>query len=562
MLTKQFQINRIIDRVVQMGWKIEVKNYRSFTDEFPLKLDLTNGVTALVGPNNSGKTSVLKFLWEFAPLLMKMPGSRIARSAQDDTNAIPAEIRSVSNVMSVFADDNLRPLTIDLSFVPTDEQQDIMSRKVSPVARPISIRATILRNKLGASITLGQQSNFPSGISLSFDKNEQPPNLTYLRNTQMSDLIYFWQVDAVKMFKDLMYFPMLRSSGHAEIHDVYDLSLGSAAIASWKQYKQSRDPNSRKVAHQIETDLAEVFGFRAIDISTDAEDLDYIVRVNNGSSMMMKDLGNGFGQFFLLLLNLSLKSETKLLLFDEPEMGLHPRLQSEYIRIASRRASGPVVFSTHSIGLARSVADEIKSFRLVDGKTEIREFSKAKDTVELLGEMSFSAWRDLGAVGVLFVEGPHEFRIFSEWMRILGLGHKWIILSLGGSTTIDAKGAETIASVCRVYHNVAVVIDSEKPTPDEKLEKKREEFIAACEEVKIKCLVLERRATENYFTDSAIQKIKGPSVSALGYYDKLKGWGKSENFRIAGEMSKQELEATDVGQFLLSLAEVSGQEGE
>lgn len=49
--------------------KIEIKNYRCIPDSNPLRLDFDLGQTiAFVGPNNSGKSAVLGFFYEFRPL--------------------------------------------------------------------------------------------------------------------------------------------------------------------------------------------------------------------------------------------------------------------------------------------------------------------------------------------------------------------------------------------------------------------------------------------------------------------------------------------------------------
>jgi hypothetical protein len=45
-----------------------LKNYRCFPDRLPTALRIQPGMTALVGKNNSGKSSVLKFLYEFRDL--------------------------------------------------------------------------------------------------------------------------------------------------------------------------------------------------------------------------------------------------------------------------------------------------------------------------------------------------------------------------------------------------------------------------------------------------------------------------------------------------------------
>ena len=65
--------------------------------------------------------------------------------------------------------------------------------------------------------------------------------------------------------------------------------------------------------------------------------------------------------------------------------------------------------------------------------------------------------------------------------------------------------------------------------------------------------VLDRRALENYFTDTAVKAVLGPGVSALAPYDKpVKSW-KADNWRIAQGMAKADIETTDLGQFIEAL---------
>ena len=85
----------------------------------------------------------------------------------------------------------------------------------------------------------------------------------------------------------------------------------------------------------------------------------------------------------------------------------------------------------------------------------------------------------------------------------------------------------------------------------------RKGFLKACENVGIKCHILERRAIENYFSERAIQAVKGEQYRAIEPYQRLKDtspcWSKEENWRIAREMTKEEFEDTDLGKFLLDL---------
>lgn len=83
----------------------------------------------------------------------------------------------------------------------------------------------------------------------------------------------------------------------------------------------------------------------------------------------------------------------------------------------------------------------------------------------------------------------------------------------------------------------------------------RAQFRVPSEVLNIKCHVLERRATENYFTQRAIDKALGSGrFTALKAHESLGAapcrWNKRENKRVAREMSKSEIETTDLGMFL------------
>ena len=70
-------------------------------------------------------------------------------------------------------------------------------------------------------------------------------------------------------------------------------------------------------------------------------------------------------------------------------------------------------------------------------------------------------------------------------------------------------------------------------------------------------MVLERRAIENYFTKRAVCNAMGEKYRDLEKYEKLNEadpcWGKEDNWRIAREMTLDELSDTDLGPFLNSI---------
>jgi len=80
----------------------------------------------------------------------------------------------------------------------------------------------------------------------------------------------------------------------------------------------------------------------------------------DGRPFALQELGAGLAQFIVVLGNAALKKPS-FILIDEPEISLHPSLQLKFLMKLAGYASEGVVFATHNIGLARSVAEEIYS---------------------------------------------------------------------------------------------------------------------------------------------------------------------------------------------------------
>jgi hypothetical protein len=104
--------------------------------------------------------------------------------------------------------------------------------------------------------------------------------------------------------------------------------------------------------------------------------------------------------------------------------------------------------------------------------------------------------------------------------------------------------------------NVSALIDSERTSPAAQLEPRRQALVDLFNRKGLKLHVLERRATENYFTDGAVKRTFGENYRALGPYEKLSDasphWGKGQNWQLAAG-SASEIELTDFGKFLAEL---------
>jgi hypothetical protein len=163
----------------------------------------------------------------------------------------------------------------------------------------------------------------------------------------------------------------------------------------------------------------------------------------------------------------------------------------------------------------------------------------------------------LGFEKVLLVEGVTDVLTIQQFLRFFGIDHKIVLLPLGGSALINGDRSLELEEIKRITPQVFALIDSELDAPTANVEKARVDFLNVCDRLKIRRHVLERRATENYFTDAAVKAAMGPKYKALGKHEDLRlavpSWSKSDNWRIARRMSKADLESTDLGKFIHSI---------
>lgn len=338
--------------------------------------------------------------------------------------------------------------------------------------------------------------------------------------------------------------------------DYFDIQVGQAFVEKWRDYQTGNNKDQNEAIYRLTKEISKIFQFADLQInsSTDLTTLQVMV---DGKSYKLPELGSGLTQFILVLANAAIKKPAYVLI-DEPKLNLHPSLQLDFLTTLTAYAKDGVIFSTHNIGLARAGADRIYSLRRIGaGESELREYESTPRLSEFLGELSFSGYQELGFNRVLLVEGSTDIKTMQQFLRLYRKEHEIVILPLGGSQLINESREAELCEVKRITDKVPVIIDSERSAPDDELEPSRASFVATCRRANITCHVVKRRATENYLSDDAVKKIKGDKYQALGPYEKLKrtpfGWAKEENWRIAREMTREELDETDLGIFLHSL---------
>lgn len=529
-----------------MNIDLEIKNYRCFGVSDPVRLSIHNNFIALIGLNNSGKSTLLKFFYEFRPLL-----SLLSQPVPQYMAALVGKMQDqfgflgVSDREQIFNNNEttVRNIIVTLSVGNYNNQNNCEKVELTIYRSPSEWSMKAYVN--GTVIELHPQD------SLSWQGTQ------LVRNANgVGDFQYIFK--AFGILAECLYIGPFRNIINTGGSNYFDIQVGKSFIDIWGQYKAGGDIKNSKATLKLTQDIKHIFGFDQLEINTERTG-NTLQIIADGQPYVLDELGSGLAQFIIVLTN-ALTKNPSYILIDEPELNLHPSLQIDFLTTLASYAKNGIVFATHNIGLARAVAETIYSVKKDNaGKRSVTDLENMPSLAEFLGEMSFAGYRDLGYDKVLLVEGTTEVKTVQQLLRKYKADHRVVILPLGGTSLIRDGIEVELAEIQRLSDNIFALIDSEKNSETAGISKERTAFIKMCHDAGIKCHTLHKRATENYFTDRSIKQIKGEKYTSLGDYGNLTtaslGWSKDENWKIAREMTLSEIAGTDLDTFLKEVAE-------
>jgi ABC-type cobalamin/Fe3+-siderophores transport system ATPase subunit len=530
-------------------YTIELRNYRAFDDAHPVAWKLHDGFVAFVGVNNSGKSSLLRFLHEMRPAL-----TFLERLNQGDVqtmmsgNPQPANIQSVADIPEVLCNRNDRDMTARFTLDPPGAEDDA---GVEPSAvefrwRHPDAHMTIGLEHEGAPVSVADWNALPDAV-----------NVRSAGGTGVRLEIRRYRAAFAEMADAIYLGPFRNAVNVGGAANYYDLGIGEQFIAQWDQFKSGNNRAQNRAAIAVERELQAIFGLENLEINA-APNNQTLQIIADDQPYQLQEQGAGLAQFIVVLAFVAVRRPS-FILIDEPESNLHPSLQLDFLTTLAQYCRRGVVFATYSLGLARAIGQEVYSVRrLPDGGREVRPLEATRDYVQFLGELSLSGYSELGFSRVLLVEGTTEVPTIQRWLRLYGIEHQVVLLPLGGGSLINERSGPALSEIARITTDVSVIIDSERTTAGAPLDASRQAFVDTCRKLGFDVLVLERRALENYLTDAAVKTTKSEKYRALDKFEALKDadphWGKNENWRIAAEMTRADLDGTDLGAFLASLA--------
>ena len=502
--------------------EITLSHYRCFHEASPVSISLESGKTiALVGRNNAGKSALMRFFYEFRNSIVNFPSGAWGNVDSED--------------------------------IQTSSPQDPMLNDRYGVGDPLDLYPNRDASKpIQFSIS---SEGFSCYFELSKPNAQSGHALTKRSNMHSSPL--GWTAKVVEELQNTLYFGAHRNlvNEGAGGGGYFDLSVGTAFTNQWDYLKNGVDAKNASSALQAERLIADLLGWPSLSINASADKKQIFLTRDGAHRYAVSELGAGISELVICIVTAAIKNPSWIFI-DEPESHLHPSLQVKFVEALTSLATCGVVFTTHSIGLARTCADSIFAVQQdVQGRSSIRSFESVSNFSQLMGELSFSQLHELGFNKLLLCEGVTEVKTLRQILRRWKLEASVMLIPLGGTSLIDAKRQYELHEFSRFGVEVFVIVDSEREEEDVS-KPDREKFIALCKNLfgSKNAIQTKFRATENYFTAQAINKaMRSEKYKPLKPFQNSKEvelfWGKNQNWKIAAEMTKADWQKTDLAEF-------------
>lgn len=523
---------------------LTIKNFRCFEDSDPVHLALRSGVTALVGPNNAGKSSLLRMFFELRDLLVRSANDPSVLQAWLGGGIAGFNLAGVPDALAIIHDGNQRPMTLRIDCPPPADERAIRGMEFNfDRQNPGAPRAKTYRGQDFIEVPAGPISGWESNLKV-----------------RVADgyLDYSHFAEHTQALRNTLYIGPFRNILNQSRAPYYDLTVGTDFVVTWDNWKNGPNRSQNRAIKEVESAIAHLFGFSSLEINPSPGNEELRVFVN-GHPFALHEQGAGLAQF-IVTFGAAATRRPSLILIDEPELNLHPSLQIDFLTTLATFASEGVLFSTHSIGLARSVADTIYSVQRKGGHSIVRSYDATPNIQEFAGELSFSAFREFGYDRLLLVEGPTDVRTVQQLLRKLNKDQRVVVFPLLGHAFASGDYEGALVELRRIApaHKIAALVDSERVSAEGPPDAKRKAFAGACANEGFSSVLLtERRAIENYFSRAAVQEGVGTQYDALSPHESHgaapKNWSKKLNWKIAHAMNLTDLEGTDLLTFLKAL---------
>src|ERR1700712_5395214 len=279
--------------------RLTIKNYRGFSDQTAASIEIGEGLTALLGPNNAGKSSLKLFFFEMRQLfevLLRPPSNQpnLVTAICGNTLGVSG-YQGTSDVQEIFNNSNDRDLTVEIEAIggtPMPHANATVHRIVLTCRR-----ASPLEWRLQAF------SLEPDAIPLSFPNGFNHNDINWFTNGsdgRRYDVSMI--IEILRVFLGAKYYGAFRNALNQGSGQYYDFQIGTAFVDLWNNWKTSGNKAHSRAIGKITEEIRRLFEFEQLEINASVLLKTLLVTIN-GHQYRLGELGSGISQFIMALGN-------------------------------------------------------------------------------------------------------------------------------------------------------------------------------------------------------------------------------------------------------------------
>lgn len=444
----------------------QVRGFRSI-GQSGVKLDRLGKVNLLIGPNNSGKSNILRLVHHLS--LIDPPAKYVGFHEVNDRSS-DASVQAIEASIHLHPDflvgkqfyDQLSQIVPDwphlipplrhgfwLDFTPA-------SPKSTPFIQTLQRLQKLLRQHLDIKTIAKATDSLKKVVS-----GDPNANVSEIATALLASARWKYTAHLIEALRRI-----------TPERSAYDLS-GSGLI---HRLRQLQHPNSGpqyqekiRLFDSINEFFKEVVESPTARIEVPAEEDEVLVHLND-RILPLSSLGTGIHQVVLLGSAVSSVSG-HVFCIEEPELHLHPTLQRKLLRHISLRTENQYFISTHSNVALDIEGGKIIQTRLENNFTACTEVASSPHLWSALADLGYRASDILQANYVIWVEGPSDRIYLRHWLNsaVPGLaeGLDFAIMFYGGRLlnhlAYDNADVNRFINLAMLSRNAAILIDSDRP---------------------------------------------------------------------------------------------------
>jgi predicted ATPase len=476
---------------------IKFSNFRSFEEE--IEIPFSKKITYLVGPNNIGKSNILRFL---AILFNK--------SKLDNIYDFPSYGKKI--YLSIYVDKDY-----------------ILSKLNGNARRRIEISDKCIFNLFyslsnsGIEIRNIHEHNLLSILDIDYFNSSFLNDFNFSSSYDDNLRRLLGKLSIEDNLLGTTYLPNVRfiTTPGQEPPQFAKVGFPGETVAFGEVIDRfaTMDRPTFENRDKLREQLSKISDFMAfcleraeVRIEVPREKDTILVKID-GEERPLGSLGTGVEQLMMIGLA-SMGFPGKLVLIDEPELHLHPRAQKRVMKYLSENVEAQFVVATHSAAVLDAVDADVIQIYHDSEKTLGRTIRSNAEKFRAVRDLGHSPSELLQTKFAVWVEGPSDRIYINYWISEinpdLSEGIDYTILFYGGKVLSCHSFADIksdlvkAASLSRAF---AVVIDSDRKPDKPNINLTKSRIREEVEQEGGFCWITDGREIENYVPIQTIEQI-------------------------------------------------------